>query len=528
MKTSFCACIMLLCVCACEQSVPNLVPTEPADIPNYWCTWYWQNYLIEKGKAVSNPDPKTVYSNSAAREQINETTIFGASGMAQVILPQTRSDFFFVIDHGWQDKSIQPNTFFSLIMDTLDFPRYARLEPKDRIRQMNLDIQELGWKGLGLWVRGNPSEEEMKLFVEWSNYAGINYWKIDGGDTKAYYATRIKQKYYPELNLEHVTGAGPLTPLWNEAGRLFYPSSYHPSVNQNKSQKMLDVLQHTDVFRAYDAAPLLVTTTTMQRVHDILTLTAGKEQYTALLNVQDECTIAAALGLVVAVKRHPMETPRLYGGEDYHLQIAGDRKVAQRLAEMDRFARWQRIAPPMPCGYGQYAASEEYLIDSIVFEEQHTWFTPSHGKMVRQSAPAVMARNLPLPDVSYEGIKPFVMATKFPGGAVCIATEGRVKPDDSWIHPRAVVVVSEVEIDSPVGIFGHFESLTLRFADPLSDIANIWAQDLLDGQAVNISARVQVSEDELTIPGSLIDELGQAKNPPGDISAPGLVLHIAK
>lgn len=35
----------------------------------------------------------------------------------------------------------------------------------------------------------------------------------------------------------------------------------------------------------------------------------------------------------------------------------------------------------------------------------------------------------------------FLLASRFGDGAVCIATEGRVKPDNSWFHPRAEISV---------------------------------------------------------------------------------------
>ena len=100
--------------CYLSASKPNLVPNESSLAPNYWCTWYWQNYLIEKGKEVANPDPTTVYTNQAARENVNQETIFGVEGMAHLMLPRTRGDYFFVIDHGWQDKRIDKSTFFTL------------------------------------------------------------------------------------------------------------------------------------------------------------------------------------------------------------------------------------------------------------------------------------------------------------------------------------------------------------------------------------------------------------------------------
>ncbi len=141
-------CLALLSFgCGKEEpiTIPSLVPEKPGDAPNYWCTWYWQNYLIRKGQPVTNPDPKTVYSNPAARDQLNENTVFGEDGMARIMLPKTRSDYYFLIDHGWQDKRIKENTFFTGIMDTLDFPRYARLSPRDRIKRMNEDLKALGW-----------------------------------------------------------------------------------------------------------------------------------------------------------------------------------------------------------------------------------------------------------------------------------------------------------------------------------------------------------------------------------------------
>jgi hypothetical protein len=512
--------------CGPSLETPALVPEQPGETANYWCTWYWQNYLILKGQPVTNPDPATVYSNQAARDELTEVSIFGNEGMARVMLPTSRGDYYFLIDHGWQDKRIAEHTFFTFIMDTIDFPRYAHLKPEDRIRQMNIDIKELGWKGLGLWVRGNPPEEDIEKFVEWSRYAGIEYWKIDGGDTKQYYSANIKQRIYPKLKLEYVTGAGPLTPLWDVAGRTSYPSGYDPELDPQKSRKALEVIANADVFRTYDAAPLLVSTTTLQRVHDILSLAAGEDSYKAILNIQDDCNIAAALGLLVAVKRHPMSTPRLYNGKDYHLQISGDRHVDKRLNEIDRLAMWQRLAPPMPAGYGSYYSSEKYLIDSIMFEKNDTWLKAAHGKMVRQGAPAIMTRNIALPKVSGNGDEPYVLASKFPNGAVCIATEGRVKPDQGWYHPRADIALSELELNKPVGIFGYYNSLSLDFQDNLPNGTKIYAQDLLSPHAKDITVEVSIDGSIVQISGELIEEIGSTENDKNDISVPGLVLQV--
>lgn len=530
--------VSILFGCITKEENINLVPREAGTASNYWCTWYWQNYLILKGQEVTNPDAGTVYTNRAAREHMTEENIFGENGMARIMLPKTRSDYYFVIDHGWQDKSIPENTFFTLIMDTLDFPRYAHLSPKERINQMNIDIKAIGWKGLGLWVRGNPSEEEIRKFVEWSKYAGVEYWKIDGGDTEYYYASQIKNEIYPELILEHVTGTGPVNPKWDIPGLSSYPSVYNKeeavsqkleaSLNSRteKVERSLDVIKNTDVFRTYDAAPLLVSTTTMQRAHDILTQTAGHDEYKAFLNIQDDCNIAAALGLLVAVKRHPMKTPRIYKGKDFHLQISGERHVDQRLNEMDRLALWQRIAPPMPAGYGTYQFSKHNLVDSIVFQESDTWFKSTHGNMVRQSAPAIMTRNIVLPDVNCKELAPYVMASKFPNGAIAIATEGRVMPNQSWIHPKADINLKDAEINKPIGIFGHYEFLTIQFVQNLPQGITIYAQDLLSKKAIDITQKVTIQDKSIKITGHLIDEIGTMENDAYDISVPGMVIKI--
>lgn len=530
--------VFMLFACTTKDKTINLVPSEVGSAPNYWCTWYWQNYLILKGQEVTNADAGTVYTNQAAREQMTEETIFGEQGMAQIMLPKTRGDYYFVIDHGWQDKHIKENTFFTLKMDTLDFPKYAHLVPEEKIKQMNIDIKALGWKGLGLWVRGNPSEDEMRKFVEWSKYAEVEYWKIDGGDIKYYYASKIKNEIYPELTLEHITGAGPINPKWEISGLTLYPSIYNKeeAVSQKltaslnsatvKVERSLDVIKNTDVFRTYDAAPLLVSTTTMQRIHDILVQTAGHNEYKAFLNIQDDCNIAAALGLLVAAKRHPMNTPRMYKGKDLHFQIAGDRHVEKRLNEMDRFVLWQRIAPPMPAGEGSYLASQHNLIDSIVFNQSDTWLKATYGKMVRQSAPAIMARNIALPEVKFQKLAPYVMASKFPNGAIAISTEGRVTPNSSWIHPKADILLKEAEMNIPIGVFGHYESLTLQFEQNLPEGIIIYAQDLLSKEAVDITKTVTIQDNSINIPGFLIDKIGTMENDSNDISVPGLVIKV--
>jgi hypothetical protein len=54
----------------------------------------------------------------------------------------------------------------------------------------------------------------------------------------------------------------------------------------------------------------------------------------------------------------------------------------------------------------------------------------------------------------------------------------------------------------------------------------VWAQDLLDTQATDITGRIKTEGNQLIIPGDVIEDIGTAAASKGDISVPGLVLKI--
>jgi hypothetical protein len=267
--------------------------------------------------------------------------------------------------------------------------------------------------------------------------------------------------------------------------------------------------------------------TTLRRTHDILKQTQQQPEYRAILNVQDDCNVAIGLGVLVASKRHPNMNERTLKGKDLHHQLSGPRRMQQRINEAERFGRWARIAPAFAAGEGVYLASAEELIDRCVFTEYDTWARNTYGKMVRQSAPAVMARNMPLPKVECQGAKPFVCATTYPNGPAGIATEGRVSPENRWLQPRAKVTVQIKDASQPIGIAGHYEELELTFAGSLEGARHVWAQDLLADKATDIKDLVTIEGSTLTIDGKRIDEIGTSAGDEGDISAPGMVIRLA-
>lgn len=529
MKNNSFLCLLgtLLLSCSSAGEGPNLVPQTPSDAPNYWCTWYAQNYWQQRGGEISNFN---MINNSNAREEINYHNVFNTrDGWASTYLPKGRADMYFLIDHGWQTKDKSQRIegaapFFSLQIDENDFPEYANTQPEEALRLFNEEIQACGWKGLGIWVRGDIPAATARKFVEWSKYAGIRYWKIDGGDIKDFNSYRAKQEIFPELALEYVTPAGNINPAWDRPGLKEYPSIYAAdSVHQAHT---LRVLQNSDVFRTYDATPQLMTTTTLRRTHDLLRLAANDPKYVSTLNLQDDCNAAAALGCLVASKRHPNFNERLYKGKDLHHQLNGKRHMQSRINEVERFGRWERIAPAFAVGVGTYSYSDRELIDCFVFDEYSTWNKATYGKEVYQSAPAIMARNIALPKVEIEGEPPYIMATKYPNGAVCMAAEGRVKFDNEWFYPRAKVTVEVGDRSVPVGILGYYDEVVLQFDSPLEGISHIWAQDLLAESSTDILSRVRIEGNSLILPGALIEEIGLSAATDGDTSSPGMVLQI--
>lgn len=530
--------IILFSVCffiaitACQKSVnggPNLVPSNPATVPNYWCTWYAQNYWQQRGGEITN---FKAINNPNAREELTYDHLFNKEdGWVTNYLPRGRADYYFLIDHGWQTKEKNERLagaepFFSLQIDTHDFPEYANAKPEEQLRLFNEEIQSNGWKGLGIWVRGELTPELAEQFVKWSKYAGIEYWKIDGGDTDDFDAYKAKERIFPELQLEYVTPAGNLNPNWDQPDLPAYPSLYE--VDSVHKAKTLQVLKNSDVFRTYDASPQLMSTTTLRRTHDILKMTAGHPEYVSILNLQDDCNAAAALGCLVASKRHPNYNERLMKGKDLHHQLNGKRHMQARMNEPERFGRWERIAPAFASGIGTYKASDEELIDCFPYDEYSTWNKETYGSVVYQSAPAIMARNMPLPIVESDGDRPYVMATTYPNGAVCVATEGRVKPEDEWYYPLAKVTIKVKDIKQPIGIFGYYDQLVIECTEPLNDLKNIWAQDLLGDVSQDIINEVIIENNKIIITGDVIEKIGTSAGDEGDNSAPGMVLKIEK
>ncbi len=498
----------------------SLVPQEPAKVPNYYCTWFVQNYTVAQG-TLETIDPLTGnQGNVAARSHINEDNMVGKQkdGWLYRFHPKARRDLIFIMDHGWQEGG-----FFTSKLNPEKFPSFAKYDYATRLKELNKIVKDAGWRGLGLWTRGNPSKEKIREMVTWSKKAGILYWKIDGGDTSRYFSTTLSDEIYPELVVEHITGHYPLNGV-TDKNRNSQPTVGGPSKFADARQ-VGNILQKTEVFRNYDVTSTLSVATSLQRAVDIIEHGLEDPANTALINVEDEVIMAAALGCTMGVMRHPEADKRILNGKDIDLFLNGNRNWKQRMDEVARALRWQRIAAPMPASYGTLVRSQENLEDDWHFKLGDTFAPWATNKRYTQFAPAVTARNMPLPLVQSGDVAPYVIAARFPNGAVSVATIGRTSAEKGYYHPLAAVTIHAGVSNERIAVFGKYHSLTIRFDRSLGK-AKVLAQDLLASEAEDITRKVKIKGNTITLSGKLIEQIGTREQSEGDLSDPGLVLKV--
>ena len=491
------------------KSGDNLVPEEPCSKPNYWCTWAAQNYMY--GQNLRDFDPKVLEGDSGSRlahNAMTEEALFGRTGWAASFFPKIRKDVFFLLDDCWQ---VGGTATFEL--DTKKFPSFTG-SVADRLRELDHVVRGAGWRGTALWCRNTPGGDADHRLESISQSAGIKYWKVDIGDP-TFDLVRLRDEAHIPLTLEHVHGEWPVNGDWRKDGRFG---------SQTWGSNRMEILQHTDVYRTYDVTSILSLPTTLDRVAEMLRGAEGHSEVHGLLNVEDEVYVAATMGCTMGILRHPLIGMR--PGNDTDLFFNGPRRTKRRMDEVVRALRWQRIAPPFSPGLGSIKLSDEILTDSWLFERGQTWQYEIIGATVRQGAPACLARNISLPSVRAAGDKPFVVATRFPNGAVAIAAQERTQVGNAWYMPACDVTLSVADAPGPYGVFGYFDSLTLTSDKPLHE-KRVLAQDLAGNEAIDISSLVQARGKSLYIPGNVIRRIGLHDATPGDISAPGLVIALS-
>jgi hypothetical protein len=492
-----------------SAGLQSLVPSVASKTPNYWCTWAIQNYMYGQGSAKL--DTAILVGGSGgnlAHNAMSESVLLGQSGWARSFHHRVREDLYLLLDDGWEAGGTA-----TFRLDPVRFPSFPG-QNGDRLRALNRDVEGIGWRGLALWCRNTPGGMADLTLEDECSKAGIRYWKIDIGDP-AFNLVRTRNDARLPLTLEHVHGEPPVNGDWKRDGR-FGPQPWE--------SRRIEILRSTDVYRTYDVTSILSLPTTLDRVSELLRGAAGHPEMRSLLNVEDEVYVAAALGCTMGVMRHPLRGLR--PGIDADLFFNGPRKAKQRMDEVVRALRWQRIAAPFACGIGRFETSDETLTDGWTFAPGETWQGDLVGATVWQGAPAVLARNIALPHVTSKGEKPFVFAARFPNGAVAIGAQERTRPGNAWFMPRCEAMLDVGDAPGPFGIFGAFDGLSLIFDKaPLSK--RVLAQDLAGDEPIDITTRVEFNGASLYLRGDLLREVGLRNRTPGDLSSPGAVIAFA-
>jgi len=353
---------------------------------------------------------------------------------------------------------------------------------------------------------------------------------MDGGGDEAAWKmmTDFADQFFPGLVMEHgnpskdgpfnsYPGSGQVYPAYVEAGKR--------------------VIQYSKVMRLHDISPQLGIPTMLDRLACILDAVKTKPAKTGYLNCEDEVTMAAVLGGTMGVMRSPMVGLR--PGDDPDIFLNGPRNIKQRMDEVVRAVRWQRIAPAFGAGVMATQVDNKMLVDSYKFPAGEFWASTEDWattyaspyacmhKVVAQEAPARVTRGLPLPEITCEGEAPYVLASLNPNGSVSIGTLGRLSPERGCYFPEADVGLKIGRITGSIGIFGYYKSLTLVLDKPLGEVT-IWAQDLAGDGAVDITSKVLVEGNKLVFPGELLKNIGLSASTPGDLSDPALVVEISR
>ena len=476
----------------------DLIPQTQNPAADYFCTWNIQGYVT------------SYQGNEAQRAQMTEANLFGHGKYQGWVdfYPKIRGDLLLVMDDSWDvPPKGDPACFGSLILNDERFPACTG-SPAERLEKLTVKVKAAGWKGLGGWVCAQQAPkyamsseaDYWKERMRWMREAGVVYWKVDWGrDSKdaawRRMLTELGRKEAPDLVIEHAM--------------------------------TVEALKFCDVYRTYDVENAIAAPVTIDRVAKLLQEPVT-EPVPALINCEDEPYIAAGLGCVLGIMRHPFVGALPDGRQDFVFPPSG-RDLKRRLDEVIRAVRWHRIAAPVRLGSTRVCVDTNRLNDAWMLAPLETWEPARRpGDWLNASAPARISRGLDLPDVQVgaAGLPPFVLASRSANGAVAVTTVGRTV-GRQYLNPSVAVVLPVGNAPGPFGIFGYYGSLTLQFDHPPGRVRML-AQDLAGEEAADVTSAVTLRGNTLFIPGALIAKIGLSAAGKNDLSEPGLVLTLVK
>lgn len=469
----------------------NLVPNRASTAPDYFCTWNIQGYAC------------SYTGGPATRALIDEASLFGKGAYQNWLdfYPRVRRDLLFVMDDSWD---VPPNgdehAFARLQLDEEKFPGFKG-SAVQRMAALTRAVKKQGWRGLGGWVcaqecpllPARPMEAYWEDRLRELSSGGMSYLKVDWG------------KHDRDVS-------------WREL-----LAKVKPAKMTVEAAMTPEALRFADTYRTYDVETIISAPETLDRLAKLFGAPEAKGSPT-ILNCEDEVYIGAALGCAYGIMRHPFAGTLPDGRQDFVFPPTC-RDLKHRLDEVTRAVRWHRIAPPFPADATTFVRSLETLTDKWTMGENESYVSHPLGSTVSASAPAVLARGLPLPQVKCEEAEPpFVAAARYPNGCVSVAAIGRGL-GRIYRTPLADVRLEGAQLKRPVGVFGHFRNLALSFPSG-SRPKSVWAQDLASDRSVDITGRVKVDGNVVVVPGEVIEQVGLSAAHRDDVSDPGLVILV--
>lgn len=492
-------CLGMIALASCTGKLTSLVPDTSSKAPDYFCTWNTQGYAV----SYTGPD--------RMRSAMTEENIFGKGTHQNWVsfFPKIRRDLYFVMDDSWdipRDKNHgNGNPHLGLCeLDEGRFPTFGGT-PAERLGQLTKRIKQEGWKGAGGWIcaqkaGGHEEQSEEEYWTDRlkaANDAGFSYWKVDWGQQDRNEGwrrmlTRLGKEHAPDLWIEHAMHG--------------------------------HFIRFSDVFRTYDVENIIAQPLTIRRVAELLPHKAEGESK-GIINCEDEPYIAVGLGCAIGIMRHPMDGNLPDGRQDEVFPPIGH-NYKRCMDEVVRAVRWHRIAEPFGVD-GNFETDTAMLTDHWHLHENETWNKGRQaGTTLRESAPARVSRNMPLPIVDdTTETRPFILSTAYPTDAVAIAAIGRAWGRQYVCEEVAVTALAK-DWHAPIGLFGWFKEVCLVYPGPIQRKPRVLAQDLAGDMPVDITTEVTIEGSKLLIPGEVIRRVGLMAASPGDLSAPGLVIRI--
>lgn len=142
-----------------------------------------------------------------------------------------------------------------------------------------------------------------------------------------------------------------------------------------------------------------------------------------------------------------------------------------------------------------------------------------------QDSYAALSRNMELPKVVSDMEKPFILSSINPKtNALSVFVVPRSIGGNVMYTFKADVTIKAKSSEYPIGIFGHYKSLTIEFENNIEN-KKIYAQDLAADEAEDITEKVAVSGNKITLSGEIIDRIGLTVKEV-DTELPGLIVKI--